>query len=873
MQDMQDIVQSGPKWWKAVRLIRIDALPPLLPPEISAEVLMRCQHEHVSVELCVSTAASSLAELSILLLLRASSAIPDETLNRLERASSMVKRLLHAANIHARSVDGDDQENIWIESFFGREQKATIVGCGFFPAESVEYVHHAFIPGCYTAEHTEQIDIGRLASILAKYPNSLLSVQLNQTQLMPGERQLISKNYQWFTAQKSNLTMLAGAHAFYELEKVGLSPLFLINFYCMGSETFVRDMSAMMSLCQYQAYRFPFGAAIHGQKYQTYGDQWITALALRYGHSPNGPRNLSPQLRRLTHLTTLHGAVKAFSLPRYAENIPGIRINRVSVSAEPLPVDLTRPNGIYIGQQEGTRQPVFLKPDQLIRHGFFVGKPGSGKTTFALGLLYRLQTGKTKIPFLVIEPAKQEYRSLLDVLPNLRIYTPGNSNVAPIQLNPFLPPPGVTLEQYKPNLEAIFHFAVSMTHPLDIIFPQVISRCYSRHGWMPDSMCSSAGVHIFGIHEFIREFRAYAQETYGSDPESMHNIENGGIMRLMALINNPLFDTTRSTNIEELLSIPTVVELDAIGNASQKALVMGILLIQIMLCIQQRKDSGSRLKNLILLDEAHLLLSTPDRTQPDSPDAPSSLVQLLQNMTVILRAYGTGLMFGDQSPSRLTNVILSNVNLKMMFRLDSQTDRAMLADVALLKSDMVTGMVSLPAGKAYMLCDQMSVPAYITTPNVEEELKLNKSISDQKVRDFMQIELEPPFAQCVHSLCGNRCNSQMRKSAQLVADNLMGDQRIQSGLSTEGSQGSIVRFLQKDFVHAAQTVMHHFSVVAEKLDDFIACVKIQLIRALLLSPQCRLQESALFSCQEGDNVVIKLETADASKRTGPLGDW
>ena len=100
---------------------------------------------------------------------------------------------------------------------------------------------------------------------------------------------------------KSNLTILAGAHAFYELEGWTITTI-PDQFLCMGSETFVRDMSAMMSLCQYQAYRFPFGAAIHGQKYQTYGDQWITALApIGTPERPAQPFTTAPPLDAFNH--------------------------------------------------------------------------------------------------------------------------------------------------------------------------------------------------------------------------------------------------------------------------------------------------------------------------------------------------------------------------------------------------------------------------------------------------------------------------------------------------------------------------------------------------------------------------------------------
>lgn len=847
MPNHQTFAQAGPPGWKDARLIQIDAVPPAIGPAFGKEVLMRCLQEGTSLELCVSTAGASPAALAVMLVLRTTGAYPMEVKQRLNRVSANVLKALRGADFRARTVEASGQEGAWLELFFHGDLQKTTVGCGFFPKENTEEAAPLYIPGSY-AQPGIQVDMGKLASLVSSHSNALLSVQFNTTHITQGERQLVHDNLGWLSNQPDTRAKQAASAVFARLQQAGSHPVFFINFFCLGSDHFIRDFAAQVQLQPFQAYRFS-AAAVQGVNYPLHANMWLTSLAVSQGHDGSRQRDLSPHLRRFTHLAALQEAAGAFPLPSNLDGIPGLRINRTASSREPLPAELTRPGGLYLGQHTASGQAVYLNPHQLTRHGFYVGKPGSGKTTFALGLLYRLQAGETRYPFLAIEPAKREYRSLLRVIPNLRVYTPGNSAVAPMQLNIFLPPRGVSLEQYKPNLETIFQFAVSMTHPLDIIFPQVINRCYARYGWRPDSTSASRGVQVFGIHEFIREFRSYARETYGSDPESMHNIENGGTMRLMALINNPLFDTNHTLDVEELLAQPTVVELDAISNTAHKALVMGVLLIHIMLSVQQRRDSGSRLRNLILVDEAHLLLNKPDQVQTGSPDAASSVTQLLQDMTVILRAYGTGLLFGDQSPARLTDIILSNVNLKMMFRLDSQTDRSILADVALLNGDMLASMVSLPAGEGYLLCDQMSVPAGIITPNTEKELNLDKSTPDEAVRQRMRASLLPPFRQCANSLCAQVCDTGMRSSAQVVAENLMGDPRVRGALVNADSQAGIIRFLRSGFGEAAQAVMRRFSIETEDGPAFLACVKVQFIRALLLQPACLLTEEQLTAAQ------------------------
>lgn len=76
--------------------------------------------------------------------------------------------------------------------------------------------------------------------------------------------------------------------------------------------------------------------------------------------------------------------------------------------------------------------------DSLTKHCFITGMTGSGKTTSCFNLL--LQLYRLGIPFLVIEPVKSEYRSLLTQIPSLQVFTVGDEDAAPFRLNIFEPP-------------------------------------------------------------------------------------------------------------------------------------------------------------------------------------------------------------------------------------------------------------------------------------------------------------------------------------------------------------------------------------------------------------------------------------------------
>lgn len=72
---------------------------------------------------------------------------------------------------------------------------------------------------------------------------------------------------------------------------------------------------------------------------------------------------------------------------------------------------------------------------------------------------------------------------MIDAIPELQIFTPGNNGISPFVINPFIPPRGITIEQYIPSLASAFKAAFSMPSPLDTVFQQAIREAYVQYGW------------------------------------------------------------------------------------------------------------------------------------------------------------------------------------------------------------------------------------------------------------------------------------------------------------------------------------------------------------------------------------------------------
>src|SRR5439155_15028581 len=89
--------------------------------------------------------------------------------------------------------------------------------------------------------------------------------------------------------------------------------------------------------------------------------------------------------------------------------------------------------GFTIGQVLQNRQATAGKYDvtlkSLTRHAFIGGLTGSGKTNTIMAML--LEATAHDIPFLVLEPAKTEYRALIDhpkLGDRIRVFTGGKAD-------------------------------------------------------------------------------------------------------------------------------------------------------------------------------------------------------------------------------------------------------------------------------------------------------------------------------------------------------------------------------------------------------------------------------------------------------------
>ncbi|MGO4613014.1 ATP-binding protein [Nocardia sp. 2YAB30] len=427
-------------------------------------------------------------------------------------------------------------------------------------------------------------------------------------------------------------------------------------------------------------------------------------------------------------------------LAAYA-HLPELEVPGFAVSLAPrfdvvAKTPFNDPSSFVVGQilhnGRKTESPYAVTRRSLTRHVFVAGLTGSGKTNTIMALL--LEAAANDIPFLVIEPAKTEYRALIDhptLGSRMRVFTAGKAMVAPFVLNPFEVPKGITVSEHLDLLRAVFTAAFGMWSPLPQILELCLHSIYVDRGW---DMRTNLNARLASPNETpaafptLSDLIAKAEEvvpSLGYDERVTGDMKAALITRLDSLrrgAKGAMLDVARSLPAEELFGQPTVVELEALGDEGDKAFFSGLLLIR--LAEYRRACGQSRdLVHLLVVEEAHRLLSNvPTSVSEETANPRGEAVETFSNLLSEIRAYGQGVVIADQIPVRLAPDVVKNTNLKIAHRVVATDDRAALAGAMAMDERQAKALTSLDVGEAAVFSGGDDAPLLVKIPLVKDAL-------------------------------------------------------------------------------------------------------------------------------------------------------
>lgn len=404
-------------------------------------------------------------------------------------------------------------------------------------------------------------------------------------------------------------------------------------------------------------------------------------------------------------------------LPR--QELPGLRRRKTVEFTVALP-HLGEQEAIDLGEviDNGRRQPsnrVRLNKADLNKHTFITGVTGAGKTTTCLNLL--VESG---FPFLVIEPAKTEYRALHGRLAGvIDYYRPNGDAHRSLRLNPFaLLHPKQKIKSHASFLRNAFAAIFPMEASMPFLVEQAILRAYEEKGWdlandsclLTDDPFAPAARSWPTMSDMIRQLDTLIPEQ-GMGQEFAEKYRGSLVSRLTSLTHGVLgdvLDVPQSLNFATLLDRHVVIELEEVKDGEGKALMMALLLGAVSEAIRQRHGADPAFRHLTLVEEAHRLLSRPE----PGDKARAMAVDAFADLLAEVRKYGEGLIIADQIPAKLIPDVIKNTHTKIVHRLFAEDDRRAMGEAMMMDDDQRDFLPNLGTGEAIVFCGGWHGPSH-----------------------------------------------------------------------------------------------------------------------------------------------------------------
>ena len=348
---------------------------------------------------------------------------------------------------------------------------------------------------------------------------------------------------------------------------------------------------------------------------------------------------------------------------------------------------------------------VTLNLETLTSHCFITGSTGSGKSNTTYKLIEELTKPENGVKFLVIEPAKGEYKLAFGGMKDINIFTTNPKYHSMLSINPFEFDDEIHVLEHLDRLIEIFSACWPLYAAMPAVLKSAFERAYIKHGWdLNYSIQQDMGngkfpnfkdiVDILPVILDESEFSTDVKGNYiGSLVTRVESLTNGLVGQIFNGV--PLPD-------EVLFNENTIVDLSRVGSAETKALIMGVLVLKLSE-FRQATSKGTNLPlgHVTIMEEAHNLLKRTSTEQgQESANVQGKSVEMISNSIAEMRTYGEGFVIVDQSPTAVDISAIKNTNTKIVMRLPEALDCETIGRSIGLKDEQILELSKLDKGVA-----------------------------------------------------------------------------------------------------------------------------------------------------------------------------
>ena len=423
----------------------------------------------------------------------------------------------------------------------------------------------------------------------------------------------------------------------------------------------------------------------------------------------------------------MSGKELAFEMSLPKKSVPGIPVIECAEFGREV-TSLDSKDGIYQSVELGEiyhmhdvdeNTPVKFDVQSLASHTFITGSTGAGKSNAIYQLFSALgkkeiktenkdnenQGGtQQKIKFMVIEPAKGEYKDVFGGVEDVDVYGTNPKKATLLKINPFSFVDDIHVLEHIDRLVEIFNACWPMYAAMPAVLKDAIERIYIDKGW--DLNYSSCEPKVFPtLYDLLKVLPQVMEESqYSLDTKSDYS--GALITRIKSLtngINGQIFCTSEDADKEneKLFEKNVIVDISRIGSTETKSLIMGMLIMKLQEYRMSEGEVNSNLQHVTVLEEAHNLLrrTTSVQTQEGS-NLQGKSVEMISNAIAEMRTYGEGFIIADQAPGLLDESVIRNTNTKIIFRLPDEQDRILVGRSEALNDNQISELAKLPRGVA-----------------------------------------------------------------------------------------------------------------------------------------------------------------------------
>ncbi len=476
---------------------------------------------------------------------------------------------------------------------------------------------------------------------------------------------------------------------------------------------------------------------------------------------PTGDETFLAYPAMVTATTSLSGKELAYSLNFPQKAIAGLPIlecaefGRNIVTYEDRNIttktSLEIGNIFHMNHEEETE--VRLAKQSLASHTFITGSTGSGKSNTAYQILDEAKKKKTK--FLVVEPAKGEYKTVFGVEKNVSVFGTNPELTPLLRINPFSFPKGIHVLEHLDRLVEIFNVCWPMYAAMPAVLKSAVEKAYKDCGWNLNSSKNKYNEFLFPTFADIAANVKSIIDTSEYDAENKGAYKGALLTRLESLTNgiNGMIFVQDAIADEKLFDENVIVDLSRIGSSETKSMIMGMLILKLQEYRMTSADGmNSALKHITVLEEAHNILKrTSSEQSTETANLLGKSVEMIANAIAEMRTYGEGFVIVDQAPGLLDMSTIRNTNTKIIMRLPDLGDRELVGKAANLNEDQIAELAKLPCGVAAIYQNEWVQPVLCKVKKFEipEGIYSYKLENNEIYNDVLDTEASQSLLDCI----------------------------------------------------------------------------------------------------------------------------